>query len=274
MSPPTLDQTQQLFWKLITAPEGAEAGLAQLPPAARPVAASLARGDARLSALDRLDVYADMYFYRIRDCLQEDFSAVCAVIGETRFHNLITDYLIAHPPSHFSLRYAGEHLPAFVETHALSQRWPQLRDLARLEWSILEAFDAPDAAPLEAEALAGIPQERWPEILFQLTPSLRVLQLAWPVHEIWQQAQDGEALSEPPAAATALRVWRQDLRVFHRSIGTDEHQALKAIAAGAPFAEVCERIVAAAGDAEGAARVSRLLGEWFSDGLLTGFSFA
>ncbi len=272
MPTPTLEQTQHLFWKLITAPEGAAAGLGGLSPAERTLGESLVRGDARLSAVERLDVYADMYFYRIRDCLKEDFTAVRAVIGDDAFHNLITDYLIAHPPTHFSLRYAGQQLPAFVRGHALAARWPYLPDLAALEWAILDAFDAPDAEPLDAAALASVPQERWPELRLQLTPSLRLLRLDWPVHEVWKQAQGDEQPEEPQPAPTALRVWRQDLRVFHRPMDATEDAALRAVNDGAPFADVCERIVACESEAHGADRALALLGEWLADGLLTGYS--
>jgi hypothetical protein len=273
MHSPTLDQTQQIFWKLITAPEGVAAGLAGLPPAERALGEALVCGDARLSAVERLDIYADMYFYRIRDCLKEDFTAVCAVIGGDAFHNLITDYLMAHPPTQFSLRYAGQHLPAFVRGHALAARWSYLPDLAALEWAILDAFDALDAEPLGAAALASVPQERWPELRFQLTPSLRLLRLDWPVDEVWKQAQRDEPAGQLQPASTTLRVWRQDLRVFHRPMDAAESAALNAVSAGAQFADVCERIVACEGEAHGAERALALLGEWLADGLLTGLRF-
>ena len=269
---PTLDQTQQLFWKLITAPEGAASGLAALQPLQRALAETLAREAGRLSAVERLDIYADMYFYRIRDCLKDDFAAVSAVIGEAAFHNLITDYLLIHPSTHFSLRYVGQHLPAFVRRHTFGAQWPYLADLALLEWTILEAFDAPDAQPLAAAALAAVPQEGWPELRFQLTPSLRLLDVDWPVHEVWKQAQEGEAPDEVRPATTTLRVWRQDLRVFHRPIDAAESAALNALRAGAEFSGVCERVVAYYGEGEGAERAASLLGTWLGDGLITGHS--
>jgi len=269
---PSLAQTQQLFWTLITAPEGVAAGRNALRPSQRALADTLVREDARLSAVDRLDIYADMYFYRIRDCLKEDFGAVCAVIGEAAFHNLITDYLLVHPSTHFSLRYVGRHLPAFVRRHTVGTQWPYLADLASLEWTILEAFDAPDAEPLAPAALAAVPQERWPDLRFTLTPSLHLLDVGWPVHEIWKQAQAVEKRVEPQPADSCVRVWRQDLRVFHRPIDAVERGALTAIRAGAVFTDVCEGITAAAGETEVAARAAALLHEWLADELLTGFS--
>jgi hypothetical protein len=267
---PSLEQTQQLLWKLITAPEGVAAGRDALQASERVLADALVRGDARLSAVERLDVYADMYFYRIRDCLKEDFAAVCAVLGEAAFHNLITDYLLVHPSTHFSLRYVGRHLPAFVRRHAFGTQWPYLADLALLEWTILDAFDAPDAAPLDAAALAAVPQERWPDLRFTLTPSLYLLDVGWPVHEIWRQVQTAETLVEPQPRATCLRVWRQEWRVFHRPMNAPEVITLNALREEASLAEVCERL-ACEGDAPSAEQVVALLREWLTDGLLTGF---
>jgi hypothetical protein len=266
---PTLDQTQQLFWKLITAPEGVAPGLAALSPSERSTATALLRNPARLSAVERLDIYADMYFYRIRDCLKEDFVAVCAVTGDAAFHNLITDYLLVHPSSHFSLRYVGQHLPAFVRTHALGEQWPYLADLATLEWSILEAFDAPDAEPLTPVSLATIPADGWAELRFELTPSLRLLRLEWPVHDVWARTQRQEEVGEVCAVQTFIRVWRQNLRVFHRAIDPTECAALDALSKGATFAHICEPLAAALGDAAGARRAAAFLQEWLADGLLT-----
>lgn len=274
MSAPSLDLTQRLLWKLITAPEGAAAGRAGLTASERVTAERLVRADERLSAIERIDIYANMYFYRIRDCLKEDFAALCAVVGADNFHNLITDYLLAHPPVHFSLRYAGRHLPDFVALHHLSQQWPYLADLARLEWSILDAFDAADAPPLDAAALAAVAAERWPELRFQLTPSLRVLRLGWPVQEIWHHAQRGESPSALRPEDTALRVWRQDLRVFHRPMDAAETAGLLAVAAAAPFAAVCEQITLYddAGADAAAQRAFSLISQWLTDGLLTGYA--
>jgi hypothetical protein len=272
MAAPNLDQTQRLLWQLITAPEGAAAGLAQLGPADRRCASALVCGDERLSAVARLDIYANMYFYRMHDGLKEDFSAVGSVVGDTTFHNLITDYLVAHPPSHFSLRYSGKDFPSFLRGHPSSHRWPWLADLASLEWAILDAFDAADAPVLEASALARVPHERWPDLRFQLTPALRLLDLDWPVHEVWKQAQCGDTPPQPSRCGTALRVWRQNFRVYHRRIDTTERMALVTISEGASFAEVCDRIAASDSEARGAERATALLGEWLGDSLLSSFS--
>jgi hypothetical protein len=265
---PGLAEVQQLLWKLITAPEGAVGALRALQPAERRRAEALIRTHGELSAVARLDIYANMYFFRIRDSLREDFPALRAVIGDERFHNLITDYLLRHPSSHFSLRYAGQHLPAFVAEHGLLQRWPYAADLCRLEWAILDAFDAAGASAVSAASLTAVPQDHWPELRFCLVPSARLLTLSWPVDEIWKQCQSGEGPVEPQSKPVHLRVWRQGLQVFHRRIDGAEVAALQAVASGASFAAVCECIATQGGDITNAERALELLGSWLSDELL------
>ena len=104
MSPgPTLRRSQELFWRLITAPEGVHAGVEALSREGvmnRGELDDLFQGGrtgegAGLPAADRLDIYANMYFYRLLDALKEDYPRVQQALGEQRFHNRITDYLVA-----------------------------------------------------------------------------------------------------------------------------------------------------------------------------------
>ena len=122
-SPPDLPRTQKLIFTLITAPTGVEPGAAALVSAGRLESTDLSfviRGDDRLRPAHRLSIYADMYFYRLRDSLYEDFPKVAAVIGGARFHNLVTDYLLVHPSSFWSMRNLGKAFPGFLKGHELA----------------------------------------------------------------------------------------------------------------------------------------------------------
>ena len=153
---PDLQESQTLFWRLLTAPEGVARGCETLLREGvlrdRELGFFLRPGE-QLSPTERLDVYADMYFYRLKDCLAEDYPNLAAWIGPERFHNLVTDYLLAHPSRHPSLRELGRALPVFLESQPLPARFAWAPDLARLEWARLDVFDDADAAPLTREAL-------------------------------------------------------------------------------------------------------------------------
>ena len=169
----SLREVQSLFLELVTAPEGVAKTLDEREARGergRADVAGLFAGDERMSAEDRLDVYANMYFFRLRDVLAEDFARTAGALGEARWHNLVTDYLLAHPPTRWSLRWAGEELPGFLRGHAYGAERPWLADVAALEWARNEAFQARDAEPVRAEALSAVAAEEWPALTFGAAP--------------------------------------------------------------------------------------------------------
>jgi hypothetical protein len=270
---PKLAHTQSLFWQLIRAPEGVEAALGALPDRDRRLPGGVEAwvcGDERLGAVERLEVYARMYRFRLLDCLAGDFPAVHAVVGHERFHALVSDYLECHPSTSRSVRLLGRFLPDFLEGHSLGTEHFHVADLARFEWALLEAFDARDAEPLAPERLKTLPVDRWPDLRLTLAPSLRIVEARAPVQEVWAAVTAGGGVPSVQARRTVIRVWREDLRVFHRVIGDVELAALRAIERGAGFSAACEAASAFAGEEEAPREVARLLERWFADRLLVG----
>jgi hypothetical protein len=268
---PSLRETQLLLHGLITAPEGVRKGLAARGLDERELA-RVVRGDAAQSAADRLDVYANMYFFRILEVLRQDFPSVLAALGDDGFHNLVTDYLLAHPPERPSIRHVGARLPAFLDEHTSARERPWLADLARLEWARGFAFDAADAAPLTVDALRALWSSdgagAFAALPLALVPAHAWVHARFAVDETWQSVTDGAAPIDPAPGARALLVWRRDVTVYHRAVDDLERQALVAASAGRPFGAVCE-LVAARVPADDAARVAfELLLRWSSDALL------
>ncbi|MGH7785315.1 MAG: DNA-binding domain-containing protein [Candidatus Binatia bacterium] len=266
---PTLAATQRLLRHLITAPEGVAATLAADTDRGGDLRGGLAatiRGDGALDAAQRLDIYANMYFFRLLDVLKEDYPACVETAGDAGFHNLVTDYLLAHPPAHFSIRYAGQALPEFAAVHALSAAHPALGDLARFERALGDAFDAPDEVALGAGDLGALPADRWAGLRMTLHPSVRLLQSAWAVHEVRARVDAGEAGGRPASHPTALVVWRSGWQVRHRSLATGELDALAALRDGAPFADICAGAATDRSAAAAAVQISAWLAGWVASG--------
>ena len=101
---------------------------------------------------ERLAIYANMYFARIRGVVEEDFPATARAAGDG-LEALLRDYLETYPPSDPSLRRVGRHLPAFLAAAPTAADRELLKELAELEWTMIEAFDASDESPLEPAAL-------------------------------------------------------------------------------------------------------------------------
>jgi Putative DNA-binding domain len=267
-----LADLQRRFWKLISAPSGVQDAvprLSQDDPGIAPLDRWVKAPDADFAA-QRLDIYANMYFYRLLDVLAADYPKTKAITGDANFHNLVTDYLLAHPSQNPSLRYAGEQLPEFLATHALSQTWPFLSELAALEWTRISVFDVEDFAPLAREALAEIPPERWGELLLRAGPALRVLRTTHPVHRVWLAVEQTETVPEVAPLETWLAVWRKNLIVYHRPLSANEGRALEQLLAGVPFGVLCECFAEGDDLREAAGRAVQALGRWLDDELLCG----
>ena len=297
-SPPDLRNSQILFKELITAPEGVTPGASLLCAQGRLHTTDLSflvRGDARLDAAGRLDIYAGMYFYRLRDALAEDYPRVVAVTGGANFHNLITDFLLVHPSGTWSLRFVGEPLARFIATHALGREFPYLADLARLEWARIEAFDDEDAAPIARQRIAGLTQDRIASLRLGLIPACRLLSLAHAVTPVWltlttsgeappagghdsEAAVGSSAFEEiPPTRVTpparepsVIRVWRHGFKVYHRPVRADENACLVLLRdTGATLPEIGDLLLEhAAGEDEATQRMAALFELWIAEGLL------
>ncbi len=230
---PGLEALQALLYRLITAPEGVAAGLAAESASEPEMLEHLIESDDRLSATERLEIYANAYFYRILDCLKEDFPATLATLGPDDFHNLITAYLIEYPPTEPSISYAGRHLAEFLRHHsmrAMIERWPFIAELARLERTQIEVFHAAQAEALDAEAMRSISPDDWPALAMRTHPALAIVDCEWRVDELLREveAAGGEndrPLGAPAHAPVSVLVWRQNSRVHYRSLERPERAA-------------------------------------------------
>jgi hypothetical protein len=296
---PGLENLQALLYRLITAPEGVAAGLAaERARGSRALDDSdelhknalenVIEGDDRLSSVERLEIYANAYFYRILDCLKEDFPATLATIGGDDFHNLVTGYLIEYPPTEPSISHAGRYLAEFLSHHSIRamhamhapiERWPFIADLARLERTLIEVFHAAEAEPLNAEAMRTLAPEDWPALAMRTHPALAIVDCEWRVDELLRQVEaDREVEAErdetdpahraPAHAPVSVLVWRHGSRVHYRALERAERAALEVASAGASFAAICEAIASECGDDDPVGLINRLLARWLDEGVL------
>jgi hypothetical protein len=156
--------------------------------------------------------YREQFFLRHVAVLEEDFVDVVRAVGHEAFHDLARRYLAAHRPTSFTLRDLGRAFPAFLDD-------PSLRDVARLAWAFIEAFDGPDAPPLDPASLAGVPEDAWPNARIVLQPSLQRLVLDHP-------------------ARTYVVVFR----ATKTELDAKAYALLAAIADGATLEEACVRV--------------------------------
>ena len=212
----------------------------------------------------RVEVYADAYFLRLRDVLAEDFPRVAKLLGDEDFADLVRGYLKAHPSTEPSVRHLGRAFSAFIR--AQNDLPPWLADLAALEWARVNAFDAPDdGAPLTTAKLAELDSAVWPQ---QKLIPVRSLETLTRRGRSIACGRTREVRSRWRRIRPRLRVWRgKDFYVFHAPMDTREVGAMSRLLAGASFAEICQ-VFEDLDEQQAAQEAGALLLRWLEDGII------
>lgn len=221
------------------------------------------RGSRRLSPVEQLEVYREQFWLRHTSSLVDDFPGLSGLLGQNRWEALVEAYLAAHPPRTPLLRDLGHGLPEFVaERHELPER-ELASDLARLEWTYVELFDAPEVAPITAEELSGVGNDAWPRARLLFKPALRLLRLAYPVDSLRRRILQQQFHGELPARAPrCVVVHRHDLRLAEETLPSHAALLLEALLGRAPLLQACE--TCAEQDPNAAPMLEEHLTTWFS----------
>jgi hypothetical protein len=260
-----LRELQTLLYQCITALDGTNENIGE---ERGKVLEALVHGDERLSAVERVDIYANAYFYRLLDCLSEDFPTTLTVVGADNFAALVREYLLGYSPTEPSILYAGVYLADFLNDHPFAERWPFIAELARLERAVLDVFHAADAPALSLEALSAVTSEKWPAIKLHVHPAVEIVHTDWRVEDVLHAVEQSREWINPEHEETSVLVWRQNALVHYRGLEPVEREALAAVSAGASFAGVCEAVAASAEEPNHVALIGRLMARWLADGII------
>lgn len=255
-----LKSTQLLLAKLIQAPSGVADALKKNPQKLPIV------GNEKLSPIDRLDIYANMYFFRIRDALKEDFPKVLEIVGEENFHNLVTGYLLKYPSKHWSLRYVGQHFANYLKAKRISSRSSFLSDLAKFEWALIDVFDGLQVKALSREELLALGEKKIQKQKLKSIPSLSVIKSLWPLDEIFSDSTETKNIQ--PRKYQYFLIWRQGLKVLYRKSDGLELKFLNLLSQGTSIANLCHQIKIRQSMTKSAQQVFEYLNKWLAEEIL------
>lgn len=222
------------------------------------------------SARVRLEIYANAYRTRLTEVLESNFPMLAQRLGPDEFRTLARAYIEHHDSLQRSVRWYGDGLPAFLRTHAPYRDAPLLGDLAAWEWTMAEAFDAPDARCLQAADLSGRAPHEWGHLRFSVHPAVRRLDLAWNTPQTWKALQEGVAAPRPEKVSPpqAWLLWRKELQIYFRSLDAVEAAAIDALRTGETFGSLCAAMAVRIGEQEAPQRAAGLLHAWLESGLI------
>ncbi len=142
------------------------------------IAASFIKPSKYLSSADRIGLYNRQYWWRLRDCLREDFPFLNRLIGDRSFTTLIDRYLERFPSRSYSLRDLGSKMVDFLkEEPTVLGRFTRLgREIAMVEWAQILAFDSIEYSPLDPTTLNQTAIE---DVCLGVQPFVQLLKLSY-----------------------------------------------------------------------------------------------
>ena len=212
----------------------------------------------------RLGVYRHAYYTRLEESLAHDFPALRAALADDDFGRLMAGYLRAHPSTSPTLRDLGKMLPAWLR----AQDKLEHADLAAIEWSVLNAFDAADVPPLDADALVLIAPQEWASLRVCLQPSLSLLVLNSNAADYWQAQRRGDMrVALMPSAGCWLVIARGAEGPFFVNISAAQYAALAGLSRGETVATVCAEMIEVLSPQE----ISQLIAETLASAVASGW---
>jgi hypothetical protein len=275
---PELDRLERWMQEVVMHPRGAsgalrDAEVKSLMPEAAASIESVVLPSRELTSVQRLAIYANMYFWRLIEVLEKDYPTVKAVLGPERFNKLVRDYVEAHPSRHYSLSHLGEAFPRYLGEEA--RKVPHrgyLAAVARVERAMEEVFDAEQAEPITPEQIHEIPMESWAGARFRTIPALQLLELDYPVTESITAVREDRKVRIPAQRPSWVAVFRKDLVVWRHDLGQERFTLLSSLQQGKTLGEALEACASLPGqDLEALVpSLARWFEDWTADKLFCG----
>ncbi|HEY1111175.1 MAG TPA: DNA-binding domain-containing protein [Opitutaceae bacterium] len=273
-----LQRVQRAMFAALLRPLGPDD---RLSSSAVRAAEKVIKPNARLTAAERLEIYARSYWYRLIDCVYDDCPGLRALLGDARFDRLVRAYLAQRPSRSFTLRNLCSRLPDFIRARpALTAPHTALAlAVARFEWAQTVAFDGEARPRLSAAAIARTPPE---ELRIGLQPYLSLLALDWPVDDYVLAVKRREALRgsasnavegatsaeslprvrRPRRGRVYLVVHRHDRTLYYKRVPVTAFRILSRLQRGGTLAQA----LAGAGRGATGAQVRSWFASWMALG--------
>jgi putative DNA-binding protein len=227
------------------------------------LASTFIKPNDRLPSFDRLEIYNRVYWFRVLDCLYDDYPGLRAVLGQRKFMKLITAYLARYPSASFTLRNLGSRLEQFLRDEPcwIAPRPGLALDMARFEWAQIVAFDDESKPAITPDDILDARPDR---LRLGLQPYLSLLELNYEVDEFLLAVKKSEAavlrseasntfeamphasgrerrIRLPKRKRIYLAVHRHDNMLYYKRLDPEGFVVLTALREGASVEEACLR---------------------------------
>ena len=233
--------------------------------------------NSRTSRQTLFGVYRNAYVGRLVEILQSDYQLTCDYCGADYFREQARAFVGASPSHTQNARWFGVRFPEFLKASVGHAAHPELAEIAMIEKTVADAFDAADAAVLGFEGLAGYAPELWGQLSFAPHPSVTRLDLTTNAFALWKALKDDDdAMPEVVKfdAPEHIVIWRQDTAPMVRVMGAEETMMWTEACRGVRFDGLCEMVATFDDPDNAAGRAAGYLQGWLTSNMLTSVTLA
>lgn len=272
-----LERIQRWFHASITHPggsrEGLESDLAKrsLPVANQPLDDILLPSNA-LNSIERLSIYADMYFERLIEIMADEFPSVRYLLGPQIFADAMKAYITHHPSTHYNLARLGQEFPRFLSDEGERLAVPHREfaaAVATVERTMEVVFDERQLEPVLFDELQAIPPQGWHRVRLRTIPALRLVQLPYPVNDYISAVRENRRIDIPDAGSSFIVIYRLAYRVWRMELDELQFNLLSELQNGRTLGEALTVCAEHSGDS--ATALADSLHEWFRYWTTEGF---
>jgi hypothetical protein len=220
-----------------------------------------------LSALERLNIYRDMYLPRMEEALAIDYPALKHFLGAEEFMRLISRYVGVYPSRSYTLNRLGDHLPEYVATLGDLREKKFCVDLARLEYALTMVFDASETSPLTHDAVQAVPAEAWESARLKPIEAFRLLAFDYPVSQYIGAVDEENRFPRMAPKKTWVVAYRRSYQVHRINLTEPAYVLLSTLISGRTMGEAIMSVLTR--KRRPAVKEPQLF-EWFRDWMAEG----
>lgn len=185
----------------------------------------------RLTAEQRIAIHLEQFRLRVEGAVRAEIPGLVHLMGEEA-DRWIRAYLVARPPTSWTLHQVAEPLAGWLATQDVPSSWVEMAELDR---AVNRGFEAADAPPITVEELGGSPR-------LALAPHVSLLRLRWSVHRVRSAVMSGGEVPPLEEGTFPVVVFRRGLKMRHWEVPSGLFALLQGVGEGSTVAAAIDHV--------------------------------
>lgn len=234
---PKLKELQEWFYSTVTNRSGVEEGAMNSTFGKQyskegDVIQQLIHPSKSLTSADRMAIYRNAYFLRLKGVFDAEYPVLQFALGEQLFDRFVLLFIQKNPPQNYTLHDLSSRFVAFLiasqPEEDRKELWPRfIIELAQLERIFQEVYHgAGDEELSEEERTATATAIKLAKGLEVSSASLRLLKCQFPVHQFLNEVKQSGTADFPPPKKCHLIIHRKKYTVYIQEIEKNEFDQL------------------------------------------------